>query len=198
METLALFTSEFDNITLKIEVQNFNIGDNGDDTCWAEADFVSISEIETGGSEKPYVPTGMTWEGHRYDANELMEIVVRMYVNDAIGCEFHEVHPSLVDYRDRASSDVACSLNGRDLPFVYYDFWRNAMYKLMYATDANYYYSHSDSLLMFAADGTLVSDNNFAEDGLADSISSVFKGDEVEIWASPDLEEYKEEIVSGE
>lgn len=200
MDTIASFSVALDNeiLSLNIKAQDFEIGDDGDDTCWAEADYIEITEVKPDGTETHYTPVGMTWSGHQYDEADLLGIVASIYINnEARGYTFHSVCPELEQMRQSNLQNTICSVNGYNVPAKYYDFRMGWLFKLAYVTNENIYYTYYDSVRMFNTNMELISDNYFAEEGLLDSIQQVVAGNEHEIYCDADLEEYKRDVING-
>ncbi len=80
-------------------------------------------------------------------------------------------------------SEVALTVSGRKIPERILSYNMYDMYQLLLVTDAFIYYSYDESVYMLRTDDhNIVSDNDFAEVELADSIENVKSGKEMLLW----------------
>ena len=149
-------------------------------------EFYNITATKTvDGKEEDYVPSGETWAGRKYTANDMVEFLIsalikgdETYTKIYIESGLQEL---INDYL--ADDKIAIVVNGKKIPerirtnTMYY------LYQLILVTDAYIYYAHDDQMYMLSIeDHTVISDNYFAEVGYWDSVEDVKSGKEALLW----------------
>lgn len=133
---------------------------------------------ETDGVVSPFPITAVTWYGCQLTADHALEDVLERITRNETGkLTVHDVCPELQEFLDEFKKYPA--INGeRTVP--YFIFHRGEIARLAYATNRFLYYADSNDMpVMFRTDdGTLISDNEFADIGLYDSEQRVEKGAE--------------------
>ena len=133
---------------------------------------------ETDGVISPFPITAVTWYGCPITANHALEDVVERITRNETGkLTVREVCPELQEFLNEFNKYPA--INGeRTIPyFIFHD---GDIARLAYATNEFLYYEDSNYMpLMFrTVDGTLVSDNEFADMGLYESEENLENGTE--------------------
>ena len=133
---------------------------------------------ETDGIVSPFQITAVAWAGYQLTADHaLRDVIGRISRNETGKLTVHYVCPELQEFLDMFKKYPA--IHGeRTIP--YFIFHRGDVARLCYATNEFLYYVGDDDMpLMFRTDdGTLVSDNEFAEIGLCESEQNVEDGTE--------------------
>lgn len=133
---------------------------------------------ETDGVVAPFQITAVAWAGYQLTADHaLRDVLGRISRNETGKLTVHYVCPELQAFLDVFKKYPA--IHGeRTVP--YFIFHGGDIARLSYATNEFLYYvADDDMLLMFRTnDGTLVSDNEFADIGLCESEKNVEDGTE--------------------
>ena len=146
---------------------------------WLRYDFDNTQVYkETDGAVSPFQITAVAWAGYQLTADHaLKDVIGRISRNETGKLTVHYVCPELQEFFDELKKYPA--INGeRTIP--YFIFHGGDIAKLAYATNEFLYYEDSNYMpLMFRTiDGTLVSDNEFADMGLYESEENVENGTE--------------------
>lgn len=126
----------------------------------------------------PFQITAVAWAGYQLTADHaLRDVLGRISRNETGKLTVHYVCPELQEILDVFKKYPAIR-GERTIP--YFIFHRGDIAKLGYATNEFLYYEDSTGMpLMFRTDdGTLVSDNEFADMGLSESEENVENGTE--------------------
>ena len=148
---------------------------------------------ETDGVISPFPITAVTWYGCPITANHTLEDVVERITRNETGkLTVREVCPELQEFLNEFNKYPA--INGeRTIP--YFIFQDGDIARLAYATNRFLYYADGNNMpVMFRTDdGTLISNNEFADIGLFDSKQRVQEGTE---YILP-FTEYESDMVSA-
>lgn len=146
---------------------------------WLQYDFENTQIYkETDGVVSPFRITGVAWAGYQLTADHaLNDVIGRISCNETGKLTVHYVCPELQKFFDELKKYPAIS-GERTIP--YFIFHRGNIARLAYATNEFLYYADSNDMpLMFRTDdGTIVSDNEFADMGLSESEENVENGTE--------------------
>ena len=146
---------------------------------WLRYDFDNTQVYkETDGAVSPFQITAVAWAGYQLTADHaLKDVIGRISRNETGKLTVHYVCPELQEFFDELKKYPAIS-GERTIP--YFIFHGGDIAKLAYATNEFLYYEDSNYMpLMFrTVDGTLVSDNEFADMGLYESEENVENGTE--------------------
>lgn len=154
--------------------------DDDDMACQWLGYFFDDTQVykETGGIVSPFQITAVAWAGYQLTADHaLRDVLGRISRNETGKLTVHYVCPELQEFFDIFKKYPA--IHGeRTIP--YFIFHHGDIAKLCYATNEFLYYMGDDDMpLMFRTDdGTLVSDNEFADIGLCESEQNVEDGTE--------------------
>lgn len=146
---------------------------------------------ESNGIFEPYKVTAVTFIGQRLNADDvLMDIAGRMSRNETGKLEVLYTHPELKRILDEFKKYPAIDNGDRIIPF--FIMYRDVLARLKYATNEFLFYLSDDGLpIMYrTSDGSLVSDNEFADMGLALSEENVENGSEYVL----EFKEYDEDL----
>lgn len=153
---------------------------------------------EADGVVSPFSITVVNWAGYHLTPDDaLKDMFGRISRNETGTLAVHYICPELKEFFAKFQKYPAIS-SERTIPYII--FHNNDIARLMYATNEFLYYADSnDMVLMFRTDdGTLVSDNEFADIGLYESEQNVEDGTEhilpftkydVDILSACDLED---------
>lgn len=133
---------------------------------------------EADGVVSPFQITAVAWAGYRLTADHaLKDVLGRISRNETGKLTVHYVCPELQEFLDMFKKYPAIH-DARMIP--YFIFHHGDIARLCYATNEFLYYVGDDDMpLMFRTDdGTLVSDNEFADIGLSESEQNVEDGTE--------------------
>lgn len=133
---------------------------------------------EADGVVSPFQITAVAWAGYRLTADHaLKDVLGRISRNETGKLTVHYVCPELQEFLDMFKKYPAIH-DARMIP--YFIFHHGDIVRLCYATNEFLYYVGDDDMpLMFRTDdGTLVSDNEFADIGLSESEQNVEDGTE--------------------
>lgn len=154
------------------------IGDNTQNQ-WPRYFFENTQVYkETDGVISPFPITPVTWYGCQLTADHALEDVLERITRNETGkLSVRDVCLELQEFLDEFKKYPA--INGeRTVP--YFIFFCGEIARLEYATNKFLYYADSNDMpVMFRTDdGTLISDNEFADIGLYDSEQRVEEGTE--------------------
>lgn len=176
------FNLEGSHFIMEAEVSKRQKTDDDDDdmVCQWLGYLFENTQIykETDGIVSPFQITAVAWAGYQLTADHaLRDVIGRISRNETDKLTVHYVCPELQEFLDMFKKYPA--IHGeRTIP--YFIFHRGDVARLCYATNEFLYYASDDDMpLMFRTDdGTLVSDNEFAEIGLCESEQNVEDGTE--------------------
>lgn len=176
------FNLEGSHFIMEAEVSKRQKTDDDDDdmVCQWLGHLFENTQIykETDGIVSPFQITAVAWAGYQLTADHaLRDVIGRISRNETGKLTVHYVCPELQEFLDMFKKYPAI-LGERTIP--YFIFHRGDVARLCYATNEFLYYVGDDDMpLMFRTDdGTLVSDNEFAEIGLCESEQNVEDGTE--------------------
>lgn len=132
-------------------------------------------KIELNGNPD-YQPEGHTWIGHKYESEDVINTVIESQIlnNDTLDIEFicDEIKEYINSYYEKI-----VAVNNRKLPLRIFKSIFMRLYDLFLVTNDYAYYMYINSpdlLLMIDVNtGRIVSDNYFAEEGLAQSVENI-------------------------
>ena len=133
---------------------------------------------ETDGVLSPFVIKAVNWYGVRQTPDDaLKDVAGRITRNETGMLTVNDIWPELKEALDEFKKYPAIT---GDRIFPYFIYYGGDIAKLDYATDRFLYYLYEyEGILMFRTeDGTVVSDNEFAEMGYWESKENVEKGTE--------------------
>lgn len=164
------------------------------DDPYMEVQYDDFELLEVKGEQaKEFIPKAVSWTGRRLTQDDALEQSVSAYLNGDPRYEFSQVAQDIEAFKNEHIK-TACTACGRDIADKY--FREGYAHDLLLATDKAVYYAFDDTAVMLSAeDGSLISDNYFAEDGFMSSIEDVVLGKEKEIYAAGFLDELKEETA---
>lgn len=149
-ESLAIGHDEFGNILLDVSFP------------------VVYEYIE--GEKKEFIITTVDWAGRRLNTLDAFnDIISRLSRNETGWMRINNLDISLRNLVETFHRHSALTWEGRNIPyFILFDGYMAA---LAFATDQFLYYENEmgDILMFSTADGTLISDNEFAEIGFEES-----------------------------
>lgn len=156
------------------------------------ANDFELLEVEDGQAHN-FEPTAVSWSGHRITQQDAIYDCVSGFLNNDPHYDFAYVDSDIESFKEE-NIQVVCSVNGRDIGDKY--FHNEYAYDLLLVTDKAVYYSYDDAAVMLSADdGSLISDNYFAEEGFMTSVEDILRGEEREIYAPSFLDEVKSSVA---
>ena len=192
------FDLEGNHFIIEADISLRQKADDNTESHWPRYFFENTQVYkETDGVVSPFPITAVTWYGCQLTANHALEDVIERITRNEIGkLTVREVCPELQAFLDEFKKYPAIS-GERTIP--YFIFHRGDIAKLAYATNEFLYYvDSSDMPLMFRTDdGTLVSDNEFADIGLCESEENVENGTE-QILSFTDYDSDEESVCDLE
>lgn len=173
------FDLESSHFIIEADVSPRQKADDGMECQWLKYNFENTQIYkETDGVVSPFQITAVAWAGYKLTADDaLKDVIGRISRNETGKLTVHDVCPELQEFLGVFKKYPAIS-GERTIPyFIFHD---GDIAKLAYATNEFLYYEDSNYMpLMFrTVDGTLVSDNEFADMGLYDSEQRVEEGTE--------------------
>lgn len=173
------FDLEGSHFIMEAEISKCQEADDDMESPWLKYLFEDTQVFkETDGVVSPFQITAVAWAGYQLTADHaLRDVLGRISRNEKGKLTVHYVCPELQEFLDVFKKYPA--IHGeRTIP--YFIFHRGDIAKLGYATNEFLYYEDSTGMpLMFRTDdGTLVSDNEFADMGLSESEENVENGTE--------------------
>ena len=173
------FDLEGSHFIIEADISPRQEADDEMECQWLQYDFENTQIYkETDGVVSPFQITAVAWAGYQLTADDaLNDVIGRICRNETGKLTVHEVCPELQTFFDELKKYPAIS-GKRTIP--YFIFHHGDIAKLAYATNEFLYYVDSNDMpLMFRTDdGTLVSDNGFADMGLYESEENVENGTE--------------------
>lgn len=173
------FDLEGNHFIIEADVSPRQEADDDMECQWLRYDFDNTQIYkETDSVVSPFQITAVAWEGYQLTADHALNDVIGRISRNEIGkLTVHCVCPELQEFFDELKKYPAIS-GDRTIP--YFIFHRGDIGRLAYATNEFLYYADSNDMpLMFrTVDGTLVSDNEFADMGLYESEENVENGTE--------------------
>ena len=173
------FDLEGNHFIIEADVSPHQKTDDDMECQWLRYDFENAQIYkETDGAVSQFQITAVAWEGYQLTADHALNDVIGRISRNEIGkLTVHCVCPELQEFFDELKKYPAIS-GDRTIP--YFIFHRGDIARLAYATNEFLYYADSNDMpLMFrTVDGTLVSDNEFADMGLYESEENVENGTE--------------------
>ena len=173
------FDLEGSHFIIEADISPRQEADDDMECQWLRYDFDNTQVYkETDGAVSPFQITAVAWAGYQLTADHaLKDVIGRISRNETGKLTVHYVCPELQEFFDELKKYPAIS-GERTIP--YFIFHSGDIAKLAYATNEFLYYEDSNYMpLMFrTVDGTLVSDNEFADMGLYESEENVENGTE--------------------
>ena len=173
------FDLEGNHFIIEADVSPHQKTDDDMECQWLRYDFENAQIYkETDGAVSQFQITAVAWEGYQLTADHALNDVIGRISRNEIGkLTVHCVCPELQEFFDELKKYPAIS-GDRTIP--YFIFHRGDIARLAYAPNEFLYYADSNDMpLMFrTVDGTLVSDNEFADMGLYESEENVENGTE--------------------
>ena len=173
------FDLEGSHFIIEADISPRQEADDDMECQWLRYDFDNTQVYkETDGAVSPFQITAVAWAGYQLTADHaLKDVIGRISRNETGKLTVHYVCPELQEFFDELKKYPAIS-GERTIP--YFIFHGGDIAKLAYATNEFLYYEDSNYMpLMFrTVDGTLVSDNEFADMGLYESEENVENGTE--------------------
>ena len=145
------------------------------------ADGILMYEF-TGTGKVPYQPNRRDWYGNIITVDDAFyDILGRLTRNETEMVNIIYLDSDLENYVSLFLQRTAAEFNGRKIPYEI--LFKGGIAQLVLATDQFLYYlDELDFINMFrTCDGTLVSDNEFAEIGFYESEDAIGTGGEVKI-----------------
>ncbi len=156
--------------------ERFNSGDDLTSLCPVFHNTRVFKEED--GAVSPFQITAVGWSGYQPTPDDaLKDMVERISRNERGTLTVHYICPELQNFVDELKKYPAIN-SERSVPYFIY--FRGEIARLAYATNEFLYYADSNDMpMMFrTGDGTLVSDNEFADMGLFESEQNVEVGTE--------------------
>lgn len=173
------FDLEGSHFIIEADISSRQEADDEMECQWLQYDFENTQIYkETNGAVSPFPITAVAWTGYQLTADDaLNDVIGRISRNETGKLAVHYICPELQEFFNELKKYPAIS-GERTIP--YFIFHRGDIARLAYATNEFLYYvDSSDMPLMFRTDdGTLVSDNGFADMGLCESEENVENGTE--------------------
>lgn len=142
-------------------------------------EFSNLSaKKQEGDSLVDYCPTGATWAGREYDVEDMIASVISYAILGIPGCRVLFMEDSLQTMVDEYRMN-SVNIGDQQIPrtALYVNLYE--LYELALVTDSYIYYQCADQVLMLSiANGSVVSDNYFAEVGFWESVEAIRKGEE--------------------
>lgn len=173
------FNLEGNHFIIEADISKRQKADDDMEYQWCKYLFENTQVYkETDGVISPFQITAVAWAGYQLTADHaLKDVIGRISRNETGKLTVYYVCPELQEFLNEFKKYPA--INGeRTVPyFIFHD---GDIARLGYATNEFLYYEDNNDLpLMFRTkDGTLVSDNEFADIGLYESEQNVEKGTE--------------------
>ena len=159
---------------------NIEFEDNGNRDC----PYISFCELEIyeikGELRERFEPKGYTWSGTEIDCYYAINDVLGRYSrNETGGFVMLFLCDPLKEHYDKYRKDIAITIGSLQVPQKILFGNGPYIYDLALVTDKHIYYEYADHILMLdSKDGTITSDNYFAEVGCWNSIEEIQKGNE--------------------
>lgn len=173
------FDLEGNHFIIEADVSPRQEADDDMECQWLRYNFDNTQIYkETDSVVSPFQITAVAWEGYQLTADHaLNDVIGRISRNETGKLAVHYICPELQEFFNELKKYPAIS-GERTIP--YFIFHRGDIARLAYATNEFLYYvDSSDMPLMFHTDdGTLASDNEFADIGLCESEENVENGTE--------------------
>lgn len=173
------FDLEGNHFIIEADVSPRQEADDDMECQWLQYDFENAQVYkETDGVFSRFQITAVAWEGYQLTADHaLNDVIGRISRNETGKLTVHYICPELQEFFGELKKYPA--INGERM-VPYFIFHRDDIARLAYATNEFLYYVDSNYMpLMFRTDdGTLVSDNEFADMGLCESEENVENGTE--------------------
>ena len=174
------FDLEGSHFIIEADIAPRQEADDDMECQWLRYDFDNTQVYkETDGAVSPFQITAVAWAGYQLTADHaLKDVIGRISRNETGKLTVHYVCPELQEFFDELKK---ISGYQRETNYSVLSFFTAAIIaKLAYATNEFLYYEDSNYMpLMFrTVDGTLVSDNEFADMGLYESEENVENGTE--------------------
>lgn len=173
------FNLEGNHFIIEADVSPRQKTDDDMECQWLQYDFENTQVYkETDGVVSPFQITAVAWAGYQLTADHaLNDVIGRISRNETGKLIVHYVCSELQEFLNEFKKYPAID-GERTIP--YFIFHGGDIARLAYATNEFLYYEDSNGMpLMFRTnDGTLVSDNEFANMGLYESEENVENGTE--------------------
>lgn len=173
------FDLEGNHFIIEADVSPRQKADDEMECQWLQYNFENTQVYkEADGVVSPFPITAVNWAGdHLTSDDALSDMIGRISRNETGTLTVHYICPELQEFFDELKKYPAIN-SERMVP--YFIFHRDDIARLAYATNEFLYYEDSNGMpLMFRTDdGTLVSDNEFADMGLYESEENVENGTE--------------------
>ena len=186
-ETKVLHFKFFGNVLIEAK----HTSTPNDAPFYVTFENVRIELYDNEEKASPYKVTAVSFAGRQLDEiDAAMDVLNRLTRNDesVLPC-YTAPEIRIVTAFYAKDENVACSLDGHEIRESFFDASYGRSFTLDFATTQYSYYSCYDRYIMLSSeDGMLISDNNFAEDGYADSIIAVEKGEEILLYGEYDKE----------
>ena len=159
---------------------NIEFEDTGNQDC----PYVNFYELEIyeikGEHREKFEPQGYTWSGAEIDCYYAINDVLGRYSrNESGGFVMLFLCDSLKELYDKYKEDIAITIGDLHVPKKILFGSGPDIYDLALVTDKYIYYAYEDQFLMLdSKDGTIISDNYFAEVGCWNSLEEIHKGNE--------------------
>ena len=156
--------------------ERFNSGD--DLICLCPVFHNTHVFKEEDGAVSPFKITAVSWSGYQPTPDDaLKDMVEKISRNERGTLTVHYICPEIQNFFDELKKYPAIN-SERSVPYFIY--FHGEIARLAYATNEFLYYADSNDMpMMFRTDdGTLVSDNEFADMGLYESEQNVEAGTE--------------------
>lgn len=136
-------------------------------------------------TETEFIISGAAWNGRKYDNYDIVTSSISSYLREDVSSYIvSEVCDELQQLIDFYKIDKLI-INDRDIPKKILFGYDMHVYELTVVTNKYIYYTYDDMIVMLDInDGSVISDNYFAEVGFFDSKENVDNGDEKLIYGS--------------
>lgn len=188
------FDLEGSHFIIEADISLRQEADDDMECQWLRYDFDNTQVYkETDGAVSPFQITAVAWAGYQLTADHaLSDVIGRISRNETGKLAVHYICPELQEFFNELKKYPAIS-GERTIP--YFIFQDGDIARLAYATNRFLYYADSNNMpIMFRTDdGTLISNNEFADIGLFDSKQRVQEGTEHIL----PFTEYESDMVSA-
>ncbi len=154
-------------------------------------DFRDISAVEiVNGKAIEYKPTSHTFAGTPLTVYDIAEDVIRRVIFRDKTCQLEECCKDLQQLFEEYMTDSIEIGNDAYAKYVLVD---DDLYFLCLVTEKYVFYSNYESMILLdASNGSLISDNYFAEVGFEDTLEEIKSGKQNALWMSNNVKETME------
>ena len=164
----------------------FEISD--EKNTWLPIEFsnLAIADMDVANGKKvPFELEGTTWSGSKIDEEYALKDIISRYSRNEKGeFEILYLQEEIKALLDECRSNVALTVEDREIPAKVIYGQMMYIYELDFVTNEYAYYVYEGEvyLMLNTSDGTVVSDNYFAEVGYRESRKAVWSGKDTKLF----------------